>query len=902
MNKKDLNNRTKFIKNSTKQRITLAVCVFILLCLTAAIIISGTANKSAINNTGSHLSGMENELTEITKYLESLEDAVVESQKLINSVHKESDDNHDMMLEKVSQIDNIITSLMQNHEELAINIKIDDAVIKSQLLKSMQTIEEAKNELYLLLESDFQDARNALDGKVILLNSLLDDLSAQISVTKREIRDLFADLNEALENGNNAITETMLFSFNEVKEGLEFINESHIFLLNEVNELHSFAMDSENKKHSELLDFLNQMKQSISGGDEATSLSTVIKHVELLSDNSYENFLTLLTRISTDYNNMLSEFNDLHSSSMHTENSNHAYLIDILTQMELRFNRESSESLSLTINNIEQLGDSSYDNFLTLLNQINSNHNNMLSEIEHFQQNAMNIENSNHATTLTIIEQMELRLTNESASSLLAVISQIENFNENNYENFLNFLNKASDDYDRMLLEINHLQSLSTFTAISNQTKLIDVLEQMEIRLNNDNLLSLSTLIDRIDLYNSEASKFFLDYHTQISNDYDLMVEKFIDFHNITVTKLNSDNAELIDILTQIASESKDDNALIATTTNAARDNINLNISGINNKLGDFGADSNLALYFHNRFISISNHVDDVSGQVSDIANDIDDMNSKIDSLFTSVSSAKKALAAALLTDSEAVERNVSSIPSTETGRVELPFLDYANIITNHDNVIKEGKLLLANALIANNKIIVSGINSQSSFNAFKTAIDNAICANLNCGAAPNVIYTHHYHTISGEAGTTLLNDNLDNTMRDSSGGCYQAAVPHAHQGNTLSGGSCYGTVSHSHVASCYVAYVHGGNQYTCPFDGNVYRDWAVPSNACHFGYPFNANGSYCANCGQFSANHQFGGSRCYTLTCSVHPFSLSCGRTVDGYKTNCGRMRGEIISATIMY
>ena len=259
-------------------------------------------------------------------------------------------------------------------------------------------------------------------------------------------------------------------------------------------------------------------------------------------------------------------------------------------------------------------------------------------------------------------------------------------------------------------------------------------------------------------------------------------------------------------------------------------------------------------------------------------------MNLSPDSTIIDLDGRLREAEAALITNLLYADSEMAKMKSELETKIELIVQAVVN-----------GKELLVSALRAKEQAIDDEPSFVDLYNAIMT-IETGILSG-------DIVHTYHFHTTVDDGDVTAEDTHSLNAAANSvRGGCFRDSIPHTHQGNTVNGGDCYGSIAHTHGADCYVAYVFGGSEYVCSICSKVYRGWAVPADACHYGYPFHRVDGFCANCGQFAASHQFGGSRCRTLTCGIHPFALSCEKTIDGYAAECGYLYNQITGAVIIY
>lgn len=302
--------------------------------------------------------------------------------------------------------------------------------------------------------------------------------------------------------------------------------------------------------------------------------------------------------------------------------------------------------------------------------------------------------------------------------------------------------------------------------------------------------------------------------------------------------------------------------------------------------------------YLDNSFLdqqnNLENHFSDLTNNLSNLTTyidnsfinqgtDLDGINGKLDLLFLSVSSGKTAIAASLLTGASVAERNslLTDLEIDGNNPQNVNFTQFAKAIADGDNAIAIGKSDIAEAI----KRHMVPISNAATFTQLAAAIDQIQCLNPACGLNPNVIYTHHYHTTTGTAGTDIENAIADSHTQAVAGGCFANPVYHVHSGSSTSGGGCH-TINNSHW--------HG--------EAGSSGCWRAEGRRCS-ACSFSTSGT--AECPTHGSAHL---STRYILECTrteESSFSIGCGKTtstIDLHIRSCGKIHGQIVEAKIVY
>ena len=189
-------------------------------------------------------------------------------------------------------------------------------------------------------------------------------------------------------------------------------------------------------------------------------------------------------------------------------------------------------------------------------------------------------------------------------------------------------------------------------------------------------------------------------------------------------------------------------------------------------------------------------------------------------------------------------------------------------------------------------------MTNSSNTASFPAGYYDAFTVTTNITSLPGTVsYTYHHHSLSNADYTTASASGgsyADSYQSSTKGGCFQSAVYKAHTHKT----TCYSSATCTH---------NGGQNYTVV-------DINYPTHGIDNDHTVTIQ---CPNCGQVAS----GGGQSVdkareravqNLGASPKSYStLSCGKTagtrystegVEYYTRSCGKVDGQITSATIVY
>jgi|GEM_PF-5274223 len=520
------------MSGNAKLIIIFVACIISLLFIIAFFVFGSSKTDSEMKDaiSAAKFEGIEYELSETTKYLENLGAFVNESQELVSTNYLESTMKKEAILDKISETKKIIELLIKNGEDMANRQKNDNTLIKSYLLTLNQSLEESKNELYLMINSDNQNMRNLLDEKVFSLNLLLDNLKEQITVSKDETGSLLSKLRDLVIKNDTAVTELLTVSFADMKEGFELINEEHNQLLIELNELHTIALDTENSNHLDMLDMIEQMELRLIT-DSSLSLSTLIKYIDDLSDSTYANHLVLLNQMFNDHDAVIMAVCDLKSSVISMMEDNQTELINILDDMKVRLSDENASSLSTLVGHMEKL-EADLNEYLTnsfgsVIDEIGSNHSSLIDKMNIIDFGNRENANKNQSDILGALNQMSEQLADG--------IGYLESATDEAVLGSKNYLSgELSDSIDFLDARLSDVEASNNDTADKNRNDILGTLSFMTQHLADG--------INYLETANDEIVTDTKDYlGSKINNSVDTLNNRLSDLEN----KLNSNHNQL---------------------------------------------------------------------------------------------------------------------------------------------------------------------------------------------------------------------------------------------------------------------------------------------------------------------------------------------------------------------
>ncbi|MFI3213246.1 MAG: hypothetical protein R3Y24_07875 [Eubacteriales bacterium] len=416
------------------------------------------------------------------------------------------------------------------------------------------------------------------------------------------------------------------------------------------------------------------------------------------------------------------------------------------------------------------------------------------------------------------------------------------------YYNLLESLkDKEESNYEENALELQEIQAglTDTITSIEDaQTVLSTLLGEINTQLSsNQNILTtnqeaLQKAVEEVNENVTETQEAILEALELMSDDDSLN-------HTELLTTLETMNSDLGLIL----------------ETNLAE--INIRFNSLDASLTTIG--ETIQSDLDNNMVSINNSFGTLDDSMS---TSFTGLNSNIEQKFTEVA---------------------TSINTNHTDLKEY-VVDELNKLGESLNVlfqyVSNGKKNIASALLTKNVVI----EEDATFEEIKNAI-LSIPQELLIGVQelPGTIsYDYHYH-VDGNG------NELHTESNSVKGGCYTQPTYHVHTGSSVSGGGCYTVpIYHTHTAECYS---EGSHTDSCAshteyhtYDCGTIHDYDGDGHGCDGYIVWDCGGHTYLSCGMENG---------------IIGYSLGCGKstsTIEGYRTGCGFVDGQIIAAHIVY
>ena len=288
----------------------------------------------------------------------------------------------------------------------------------------------------------------------------------------------------------------------------------------------------------------------------------------------------------------------------------------------------------------------------------------------------------------------------------------------------------------------------------------------------------------------------------------------------------------------------------------------------------------------------------DNAAAIDSFKSELGSLESRINGLFEKIdaqmSQSNESLSNKFDTSFTQVNTNIDNKFETMSGSVQVNFEDLKNYINTQmqdvnnkfDQVftsVGNGKKLLASALLTKNVVI----NEDAKFEDIARAIEGIPTEIVldNGDVAGEIEYDYHFHT-DGAGNQT----DEDLVSEDRQGGCYTEAVYHEHNYECYKISYSYQYWTPSGVVDQGEAYDGGPgvhfHKYYCPYCGaTFYR--TDPGHT------------------EFTNDYNYMISRGGRLEKLVEQKTLICGKdegTLEGYKTACGLVHGQVVAARITF
>ncbi|MCL2052090.1 MAG: hypothetical protein FWG91_10250 [Lachnospiraceae bacterium] len=476
--------------------------------------------------------------------------------------------------------------------------------------------------------------------------------------------------------------------------------------------------------------------------------------------------------------------------------------------------------------------------------------------------------------TLSIINSiltMSERLEHDSAEKFAAIISHLSEMGEEQDEKRLENASYFANALDELeaLISTEALSAMESIQAANFEAqnfigdKIADLSARLGI-LENEIILAKEEAFGLLGRLNDSSSLEMLNYfnalNASLSSVNDLHSQAYgeiMGLHADAALLAEENHTNLTDVLKIMASRMENDNMEnFSAMLNYLRQ--------VDQKLGRFDI---LSSEIGSVSDSISNFEDaanaqfgslkgSVLGGIDSLEGSVDTVGGLIGSLGDSVLDGIGGVRSETATHFMSLADRINHFEAAVNSQLETLFTSVSN-----------GKDLIAAALLTKGETVASDDSFMEMRNAI-LRIENGVYIG-------EVEHIYHYHVDS--------EDNVIGTNEHHSpGGCYNAAVFHAHVS------ACYGGAftSHSHTDSC-----GRRDNFRCLYCNHQWSGPVGSSPNCpqgHGSYGYRVNTGY---------------------TCNSQPLNaaraLSCGKgidTVEHYGADCGFKDGQIVKAVITY
>lgn len=481
-------------------------------------------------------------------------------------------------------------------------------------------------------------------------------------------------------------------------------------------------------------------------------------------------------------------------------------------------------------------------------------------------------------------------------SSLAKLASQFMEENGSQYEELTDTLLAAQAGIEELLkkgFEDIQLQMDEDFTALIEK---LDSLHE-QIADTTDSITELLLLMEENDAGRHEEIKAAF---ASVNESLELIRAEYTDAHmelqgliqKVQETQ-NANHEETLSVLTAMESNMEETSlenlSQLTSSLQTMEEKFTDSIGSMQGEMDQ--SFSNLNTGMENSFLQTNESIKNNFSQTNDsIANSFSQINDNIANRFSQTDDSIKNEFNKLNTDISNQYQNISSTIINNNGSQQESLdnlMDFLNRkLQEVFQFVSNGKKKLASALLTKGV----SIREDATFGEIYQAILD-IPQKLVIGVQQipgEISYDYHYHT-------DAQGRNPHTEVSGSAGGCYTAPIYHVHTGNSNNGGGCYTSpIYHSHSEGCYS---EGSHDSSCPthigyhsYDCGSVHDWDGDGHGCDGFTVYDCGGHRVISCG---------------LGNGIVGYSLGCGKgnsTVEGYRTACGLVDGQIVGAHIVY